>query len=176
MSAALQPLCDAFNARAGQEGWPVVCDRALAFDSGRLTTLLEIWRAVKGVRPLPLRSDFSARVLVRHLRDISFIERLGEAGQPRRYRFRFVGSGQVRGGADPTGKYLDAVIGPQFIATWYAAYDMVLELAAPLRFVSQFHSLKLDFLTAESLVAPLCDAGGQPAGLLTSTVYSPRQA
>ncbi|MEI9989963.1 MAG: PAS domain-containing protein [Rhizomicrobium sp.] len=167
---------DEYNARAAQAGWTAACDATLSFDSAQLEDLLGIWRTVTGERRLPMRADFSARALVRHLKDIAIIERLQEAGRARRYRFRMVGRGQIRSGADMTGKHLDEIIGPQFIASWNAAYDLVLDIAAPLRFVAHFHSLGLEFMTAESLVAPLCDAEGEPRGLLTSTVYSPRKA
>lgn len=171
----LQPPWDDFNARAGREGWAAVCDPSLSFDSPQLAELLGIWRGVKCERLLPARADFTARTLKRHLKDISLIERLHEAGKPRRYRFRMIGRGQVRGeGGDATGKYLDEIIAPRFIASWYAAYDMALDAAVPLRFVSQFYSLGLDYMIAESLVAPLADAAGAPWGLLTSTVYVPR--
>ncbi|MEJ0028162.1 MAG: PAS domain-containing protein [Rhizomicrobium sp.] len=171
-----QPPWDAFNARAGREGWTVVCDASLAFDCARLKELLEIWRRVKGPRHLPTRADFTARALVRHLKDIVFIERLQEPDRSRRYRFRMVGRDQVRSGSDVTGKYLDEVILPPFLASWYDAYDMALDIAAPLRFVSHLRSLGLDHMTAETLITPLGDAAGAPWGLLTSTAFEPRTA
>lgn len=176
MLANAQPPWDDFNARAGREGWAAVCDASLTFDSAQLMDLLEIWRTATGARQMPMRADFTARALVRHLKDISFIERVADGERPRRYLFRMIGRGQIRSGADGTGKFLDEIIAPPFIASWNAAYDMALDIAAPLRFVSNFRSLGLDYMTAESLVAPLGDAKGGPWGLLTSTVYGPRKA
>lgn len=92
----------------------------------------------------------------------------------RRYRFRYYGSGLARYVGDGTGKYLDEVIAPQFIVSWYAAYDAALAMQVPLRFVSQFRALDLEYMNAESLVAPVEGADGSPAWLLTSVVYTPR--
>ena len=50
----------------------------------------------------------------------------------------------------------------------------MLEYGAPLRFVSHFQAFDLDYLTAESLLAPLGDAEGAPCGLLISVVYTAR--
>ncbi len=172
----VQAPWDAFNLRAGREGWAVVCDASLSFDNPQLAELYAIWRAVAGTRRMPMRADFSARALVRHLKSISFVERVKAGDGSRRYFFRMVGRDQIRNGADGTGKYLDEIIAPAFIASWYAAYDMVMDAATPLRFVSHFHSLDLDYLTAESFVSPLGDAAGAPWGLLTSTHFTPRVA
>ncbi len=172
----VRPPWDDFNDRAGREGWTVICDPSLAFDSARLKDLLDIWRKVKGPRHLPTRADFTARALMRHLKDIVFIERLQEPDRPRRYRFRMVGRDQIRSGSDVTGKYLDEVILPPFVASWYAAYDMALDIAGPVRFVSHLQSLGLDHMTAETLITPLGDAAGASWGLLTSTTFAPRTA
>jgi len=172
----IQAPWDAFNTRAGREGWAAVCDASLSLDSPQLHDLLDIWRRTAGTRPMPARADFTARALIRHLKSISFIERVQPAEGPRRYFFRMIGREQLRGAADGTGKYLDEVIAPRFIASWNAAYDMVIDSATPIRFVSNFHALKLDFLTAESLIMPLADAAGAPWGFLTSTAFTPRVA
>lgn len=174
MLADVQPSWDAFNARAGRAGWAVVCDAGLSFDSPQVAELLGIWRTVAGERRLPMRADFTARTLLRHLKSISIIERVQDGDLPRRYLFRMVGRDQIRNGVDGTGRFLDEIIAPNFIASWNAAYDMVMETGVPLRFVSHFHALKLEYLTAESLIAPLGDAAGAPWGLLTSTIFTPR--
>ncbi len=101
---------------------------------------------------------------MRHLKDIVFIERLQEPDRPRRYRFRMVGRDQIRSGSDVTGKYLDEVILPPFVASWYAAYDMALDIAGPVRFVSHLQSLGLDHMTAETLITPARRRGRRALG------------
>ncbi len=170
----IQAPWDAFNTRAGREGWAVVCDAGLSFDSPQLAELLAIWRQAAGTRRMPMRADFTARVLIRHLKSISLVERVKAGDGSRRYLFRMIGRDQLRGGIDGTGKHLDEVIAPGFIASWNAAYDMVMDSATPVRFLSNFRALDLEYLAAESLVSPLGDATGAPWGLLTSTVFTPR--
>jgi hypothetical protein len=174
MSEHLRPLAGQFNARAMRDKWPVTCDEGLAFDSDQLKRVLAVWQAVRGTRPLPMRGDFTARSLLPHLPDIAFVERLVEAGGKHRYRFRLVGTGLASRSGDTTGKFLEEVIPDPAIESWYLAFDTALALRTPLRFVSQFRSLNLEYKTGESLVAPLCDATGAPAGLLTCVTYTPR--
>jgi hypothetical protein len=165
-------LPERLNAQAHRENWPTLCDERLAFDGARLNDLAAIWDTVRGGRPLPRRTDFTARTLMRHLRDIAFVERV--TAPAHRYRFGFHGSGLARYTGDCTGKFLDELVAEQSIAAWYASYDTVLELGEPLRFVSNFRAFDLDYMTAESLIAPLGDANDMPCGLLISVVYTPR--
>lgn len=174
MSAQFSPLSDQFNARAAREGWPSVCHAHLAFDSGTLNELLAVWQTARGTRPLPMRSDFTARMLLHHLPNIAIVECVPEYASAHRYRFRLVGSGLTRYTGETTGKFLDEVIPPAFLESWSFAFDTVLALRMPLRFVSQFRSLALDYMTSESLAAPLCDAQGMPCAILSSVVYTAR--
>lgn len=164
------------NARAVREGWSMRCDDRLVFDSARLTDLAQIWNAVRGAKELPLRSDFSARALARHLRDIAFLECVPQPGALHCYRFGFFGSGIARYTGDCTGKFLDEIIPPDSLAAWMAAYDAALAHGAPLRYVSRIQAFDLDYMNAESFVAPLGDANGTHCGLLSSISYTPRVA
>jgi hypothetical protein len=172
MSAPPQTPPNLFKARADRDGWAVICDESLAFDDAKLKAVLDIWQAVRGARPLPMRADFTARILLRHLPDIAFIERLIGADGARRYRFRLVGSAQAATAGDFTGKFLDEVIPAANIESWLLAFDTVLAIRRPLRIVSRFRALDLAYMTAESLIAPLCDMDGTPSGFLTSVAYS----
>lgn len=165
---APSPL-DRYRTTAARSGWATLCDEKLDFHAPRLKDLSDIWAAVRGAKDMPMRSDFSARVLVRHLKDIAFLE-----CQPGgRFRYGFFGSGLARYTGDFTGKYLDEVIPPAFMPAWNAACETTLDHGAPLRFVSQYRALDLAHMTAESLSAPLGDAEGKPRGLLVSVVYGP---
>jgi hypothetical protein len=174
MSAQRHSPADDFNASARREGWPTLCDPLLAFDDARLAALLDIWRVACAGRPLPRREDFSARMLARHLANLAFVERM--PGTPGRYRFRLFGSGLARYTGDCSGKILDEVMPAAFLPSWCATFDTPLAARAPMRFVSQLLAFKLDYVTTESLIAPLCNADGVPCGLLASAIYTPRVA
>ena len=164
------------NARAAREGWTMRCDDTLAFADARLTDLAQIWEAVRGAKELPRRADFTARALARHLRDIAFLERMPQPGAPHCYRFGFYGSGLARYTGDWTGKFLDEIVPPEQLAAWQLAYDTGLAHGAPLRIDARITAYGLDYMNAESFVAPLGDANGAPCGLLTSVSYTPRVA
>jgi hypothetical protein len=165
-----QPTSSAsrFNLRAAAEGWPALCDDRLDLQSPKLAALLAIWRAVTGERTMPRREDFTARILARHLRDITFVERNGA-----RYRFRLFGSALAEMTGDWTGKFLDEAVPAQFLPSWTATYDAALEAAAPLRFAARFRASQLEHVMAETLVAPLAGESGAASGLLVSVAYSP---
>ena len=74
------------------------------------------------------------------------------------------------------GKYLDEVVAEPYLTNWNESWDMPLELGLPLRFVSRFRSLDLEYIAVESLTAPLCDAQGNPCGLLVSSESAPAVA
>jgi hypothetical protein len=165
-----------FNASAARDGWPTRCDPACAFEDARLAALLDIWRTVRGTRGLPLRADFSARTLARHLQHLTFVDRVVEPDGARRYRFRLFGSALAFVTGDWTGRFLDEAVPQAFLASWLATYDTVLAEALPMRFTARFRAAHLEHILAESLVAPLGDENGAPVGLLVSVNYSPAVA
>ncbi len=176
MLAQTSKAAEDFNAAASREGWPTFCDPTCAFGDARLAALLDIWRAVRGARPLPMRTDFSARALARHLQHLTFVERVAEEGGARRYRFRLFGSALAFVTGDWTGRFLDEAVPKVFLPSWLATYDTTLAMAEPLRFTARFRASHLEHILAESLVAPLGDENGVPAGLLVSVNYSPAVA
>ncbi len=157
----------------GSPGQATACDPSLAFRSARLNDLAALYAKVRGDRAMPMRADFSARMLAPHLRDLSFVDRIVVPGQPRRYRIRYFGSGMARYSSDQTGKFLDEVVAEPFLTNWLESWDMPLELGMPLRFVSRFRALHLEYIAMESLTAPLCDEAGKPCGLLISAAAAP---
>jgi hypothetical protein len=166
-------IVDRYNAQSARDGWRAECDAALLFESDRLTALLSIWNAVRGERPLPRRSDFSARILARHLAHITFVERLQSPGMARRYRFRLFGTALGRYTGDWTGRWLDDALPAVFLPSWLAAYDAAIAAHVPLRFVARFRAEPLEHVRAETLVAPLGDDAATASGLLISVAYSP---
>jgi hypothetical protein len=173
MLALVSSASERFNALAVREKWPTLCDERLDFESDRLAELLDIWQGVRGTRPLPQRADFSARVLARHLRHLTFVERLVQPDGTRRYRFRLFGSALATHTGDLTGKFLDEAIPAVFLPSWTASYDTAIEMRMPLRFTARFRATHLEHIMAETLAAPLADASGAASGLLVSVNYSP---
>jgi len=171
MLAQALPEVEEFNARAAREQWHTHCDEKLIFDSPKLAQLRDIWNMVRGARQMPRREDFTARILGRHLQNLTFVERV-EENDGCRYRFRMFGSGLARFIGDSTGKFLDEVVPPHFADSWFATYDLAIDTRKPLRFVSRFRAAELEHVMAECLVAPLA-GDGKPWGLLVSVVYSP---
>jgi PAS domain len=176
MLARTSTPAEDFNAAASREGWPTRCDPACAFEDARLAALLDIWRTVRGTRTLPLRGDFSARTLARHLQHLTFVERVVEESGARRYRFRLFGSALASVTGDWTGRFLDEAVPGTFLPSWLATYDTTLAAAEAMRFTARFRAAHLEHILAESLVAPLGDESGAPAGLLVSVNYSPAVA
>ncbi|MEI6559075.1 MAG: PAS domain-containing protein [Rhodospirillaceae bacterium] len=73
--------------------------------SGRLISLRDYWRARRGTRPWPLRSDIDPVDIPALLPGVMLID---VETEPQRFRFRLVGTRMVEVfGQDPTGKYLD---------------------------------------------------------------------
>ena len=168
MLAQVSSASERFNAQAVREKWPALCDDRLDLQSPKLAALLAVWSTVAGERAMPRREDFTARILARHLRDITFVERSGA-----RYRFRLFGSALAEMTGDWTGKFLDEAVPAQFLPSWTATYDAALEAAAPLRFTARFRASQLEHVMAETLVAPLAGECGAASGLLVSVAYSP---
>ena len=150
-----------------------LCDPSLDFANARLRDLVALYAEVRGDRAMPMRADFSARRLAPHLRNLTFVDRVVEPGRPRRYRFRYFGSGMARYSADHTGKFLDEVVPEPFLANWNESWDMPLELAMPLRYVTRFQSLQIEYIAMESFNGPLCDEAGTPCALLVSSEALP---
>ncbi len=151
---ALDPPA-AFNALAESKGWFFRCDPSLAFSRPQLSALAELWYAKRGARSLPSRADFDMRSLKPFLRNISLLERSGG-----RYRFRLFGSSLVELFGERTGQHLDEMTPPALLENWSAAYEMLLQHTAPMRFFN--HKLS-PVVNGEIFGAPLApDTDGNP--------------
>ncbi len=172
LAAKTLSAVEEFNARSAREQWHTICDERLIFDSPKLADLRNIWKTVCGDRPMPKREDFTARILGRHLQNLTFVECVEENGR-HRYRFRLFGSALARYIGDSTGKYLEEVVPAIFVESWFAAYEVPIETCKPMRYVSRFRAAELEHVQAECLVAPLAGESTKPWGLLVSVIYSP---
>jgi hypothetical protein len=164
---------DVFNTRAHREAWPVSCYRADAFENEALQDIAEVWDAVRGDKPMPARADFSARSLSRHLSYVTFIEIVWPAAAlTPRYRIGFFGSRLSLFAGDITGRFVDEAIEPQLIPTWYSEFGVAVSLRRPVRFVSRVRAFRLQFVSAETVLAPLADAKGEVAGFLLGAAFN----
>lgn len=163
----------AFNAQAEALDWPFQVSLAAGFVQPELQIAFALWQEKAAGRAMPARSDMTARAMKPFLTQMSLIERVpAEAGH--RYRVRLHGSALARYSGDSTGKYLEDVVHGGRIAGYIALYDTVIALGQPLRVVSHYQAPEIDYLTGESLVAPLSVPGGGPPLILSVTYAKPR--
>jgi len=159
----------AYNARAKAMGWTLRCAPAAGFRRTELADALDLWRTKADGRKMPSRADMSARAMKPFLRQMSIVERVAtEKGA--RYRVRLHGSKLASYLGDKTGRYLEEVMPPGTAASYAAVYDTMLKLLVPLRLVINYESPKIDYLSGESLIAPLA-APGKASPLILSVTY-----
>lgn len=163
----------AFNERAKASGWTFTCGPATGFKHPQLVHALAIWRARANGRAMPSRADMTARVMKPFIRQMSILERVG-AGKAARYRVRLHGSVLASYTGDKTGRFLDEVLPVATACSYAGVYDTALELLSPLRLVSRYQSPKIDYLSGESLVAPLATSGKGLPLILSVTYVQPR--
>jgi hypothetical protein len=163
----------AFNERAKAAGWTFTCGPAQGFEHQQLAGALALWRKKAAGRRMPERSDMSARDMVAFLSHMSLIERVGPA-RDSCYRVRLHGTTLASYGGDMTGRFLEQVVPAQLVGCYAGVYDTVLELLAPVRVVSEFQAPRIDYLSGESLVAPLSVSGKDSPLILSVTYAEPR--
>ncbi len=160
-----------FNALAGREGWPTLCDHTVRFTRAELVSLLALWRQKAQACGLPTRADMTPRVLKPFLRDIAIYERVPHASGGHRYRVRVVGDTFAHVMGDLIGKFIDDAVPAKFLPRWIASLDATLAAAAPLRFLSRSDTNDMSFLVAEYFSAPLAGPDGTPSLVLGVAHY-----
>jgi hypothetical protein len=151
-----------------------ICDPTLDFESKILHCALAAWRGQAGSEGIPARSSLTVRVLKDILGNVTIFERLEE--KPSCYRVRLMGTRITAVLGEMQGKTLDEVLPTPAFVRWIAVLDATLTDLRPLRFESCVAFMKLDFLQAEILLAPLLDERGQPSMVFGATVFKPRVA
>src|SRR4051794_15940416 len=111
---------EGFNAQARAQGWPTRCDGRMAFEHPEHERLVTAWTAKCGNRPMPARSDFTARDLKQHLPRILLFERQREDQRWGAFRIRLMGTGLVQVWGDLTGKFVDEAFPPALQPRWHA--------------------------------------------------------
>jgi hypothetical protein len=162
-----------FNARARAHGWTFVCHRPENFVQAELADVLALWREKAADRPMPSRTDMSARLMKPYLPHMTILERVPADGGAR-YRVRLHGSALASNAGDNTGRFIDELVGAHLLGSYTGIYDAVLELGAPVRVVSHYQLPRIDYLTGESLVAPLALPDDATPLILSVTYTKPR--
>ena len=164
----------ALNERAAREKWYHVCDPSLSFIDPIHETLLNLWRSKAGDRPMPRRSELSARDLKDVLRHLLVFERVEQ--QPSRYRVRLIGTSLTGLTGDRTGKMVEEIVPPEHLPRWIGSGDLVLDGGQPLRFVGRVHLEGKEYLNAENLYVPLANDSDEPVFIMGLCRYTPRRA
>lgn len=170
MGAASQTeVLKGLNARLVAGGWTFTCHPAEGFVEPDLIAAHALWREKAGTRDMPARTDLTARAMKPFMTHMSLLERNGA-----RYRVRLHGSSLARYSGDSTNKFLDEVVEPSRIGAYLAIYETVLAHRMPLRVVSQYQAPEIDYLTGESLVAPLSHPASETPLILSVTYAKAR--
>lgn len=173
MAPAQNRILKAFNDRAKAAGWPFQCSLAEGFERPQLAVALALWQEKAAGRAMPQRADLTARAMKPFLTQMSLLERIAVDGQPR-YRLRIHGSALARYCIDGTGKFLEDIVFGERIHGYRALYDTLLEVRVPLRVVSNYQAPEIDYLTGETLLAPLSVTASDTPLILSVTYAKPR--
>jgi hypothetical protein len=163
----------ALNERAIREKWYHICDPSLSFADPIHETLLDLWRRKAGDRPMPRRTELSARDLKDVLRHLLVLERVEL--RPSRYRVRLVGTSLTGLTGDRTGKMVEEIVPPEHLPRWIGSADLILDGGQPLRFIGRVHLEGKEYLNAENLYVPLANDNDEPVYIMGLCRYTPRR-
>jgi hypothetical protein len=163
----------ALNQKAIQQNWHHYCDPTLAFTDDSYLKFIELWREKSAGRPMPARSELSARDLKDFLRNIVIFER--ESRNPSRYRWRLIGTRITEVTGHHTGKTFEETIPDQHMPRWVECFDLVLDGGQPIRFLGRVHISGREYLDAENLFVPLANNEGNPTFAMGLCRYTPRR-
>ena len=167
---------DAFNDIARREQWPTLCDPTCSFRHPPLRQLLEVWRAAAGPNAIPFRSALTPRKLQPFMRSLAIYERLIDCDGTTRYRVRLFSSGWVEFYGEMTGRFLDEVVPPAFLARWHALPDTALGAGRPVRMAARCDTFGKAYMTAEVLCAPMRAADGAARFALLAAKFDGRRS
>jgi hypothetical protein len=136
-----------------------------------LKDLLALWTARRGGRRMPARSDFDAIELMRFGGRIALID---VEHDPRRYRFRLIGSRITEIlGRDSTGCYVDELYEPSFRQLAVEPYERILRDLEPVTSRGNMKRMGKEFLRFQSLDLPLSRDGEVVDMIMKGTQFEP---
>jgi hypothetical protein len=169
----LAKLLQAFNETSRDRHWQFQCSPALEFRQDELNAALALWTASAKGRAMPMRTDLTARAMKPFLTHMTLLERVKtDTGEG--YRIRLHGSALARYSGDATGKFLEQVVEAERFEAYCALYDTLIAWRAPLRVVSEYQAPEIDYLTGETLLAPLAVPDSATPMILSITYAKPR--
>ncbi|MBV9540200.1 MAG: PAS domain-containing protein [Alphaproteobacteria bacterium] len=171
---ALQTALDALNRRLSASNWTFGCAPAGDFKQPELTAVHALWLATAAGRAMPARAELTARAMKAFLPNMTLIEQVRDENGAVRYRVRLHGSALARYSGDATGKFMEDLVAPSRLGGYLAIYDALIELAVPLRVVSNYQAPDIDYLTGETFLAPLAAPNGGAPFILSVTYAKPR--
>ena len=126
----------------------------LELDDDRLRRLLAYWLEKRGERLFPAKAEIDP---VEFPYILGYVTLVDVEREPRRYRFRLDGSILVSlSGTDYTGRYLDELPGPEYVAFILETYDRVVDTGEPFRYHKN-ELLDQQLFSEETLILPLGD-------------------
>jgi hypothetical protein len=132
-------------------------DPDLRFDDPRLHEIIEYWRSKRRHGRLPARADIDPLELERFLGDLFMLDVIGE---PRRFRYRLIGTNIVAGvGRDSTGSYQEEVYSAQDAESNNTLYRGICATRMPMRTFGRIKWVGREFLKYECAYMPLADDG-----------------
>jgi hypothetical protein len=150
-------------------------DSELEFTRSELNALRDIWKQKSAERGYATRADFNARTIKPYMRNLSIMDIVTQPDGARRYRYRYFGSAIVEVFGEHTGHYIEEFIPPNRMARWTAGHDLVALSGRPLRFVINYNSPQISYLSSESLVMPLTDESGKVGMLMCCLYFGPKR-
>lgn len=143
----------------------ITLDESLTFESAILRKACESWRALSN-GAVPLRSQISARAVKDFVGHLVIFERL-----PEDISIRLMGTRVAAVLGEMQGKLLREALPHEAAQRWSVAIEKVLASQQPLRIVTLVNINDLQFLEAESFLAPLGDATGAVTMTLAAVVF-----
>lgn len=150
-------------------------DTELQFLRPELDALYQVWRRICARKGHASRADFDARAIKAHLRNLSVLDVVPQSDGSRRYRYRYFGSAVADVFGEQTGHYLEQFIPPERMARWRMGHDLVALSGRPVRFLINYTSPLIDYLSSESLVLPLSEESGATNMLMCCVYFGPKR-
>ena len=132
--------------------------------------LYDYWNKKRGTRAMPARLEIDPAELPAPMLPYVFMVDL--SGDPPRWRYRLIGTEIVaRLGLEPTGQFLDDVLGTKYWRYLDALNDDVFEHKRPIYTETLLHAENGNVLLTKRFLVPLAHLGREPAIILGAQTY-----
>ncbi|MCW5773398.1 MAG: PAS domain-containing protein [Rhodospirillaceae bacterium] len=151
------------RARAGEMRDP--------FADGRVQRVYDYWRAKRGARPAPGRTDIDPLDLADVLPILNLIDVLPH---PPRFRHRVIGTEFIsRIGRDITGRFIEEATYGSAAAEIVVTLQRIVDENRPFRRLSRLDWCDRSYLMTESAEMPLIDDDGRVVMIFRATAFFP---